>query len=73
MTGLASQFTEEERQALQAYCGLILLDDKDYTSDEILEIYDLVCDEFPYEYDEDGRPLELGWMFEHIIDKLVDL
>lgn len=73
MKGLASIFTEKEQKALQEHCGLVLWDDKDYTSDEILEIYDLVCDTFPYEYDADGYPLELGWIFEHIVDKLVDL
>ena len=73
MSGLASVFTEEERSALQKYCGLALHDDQDYSKEELLEIYDLVCDTFPYAYDQDGRPLELGWMFEHIIDKLVAL
>lgn len=71
MKGLASIFTEKEQKALQAHCGLVLWDDKDYTSDEILEIYNLVCDTFPY--DADGYPLELGWLFEHIVDNLVDL
>lgn len=73
MKGLASIFTEKEQKVLQEHCGLVLRDDKDYTSDEILEIYDLVCDTFPYEYDADGYPLELGWIFERIIDKLVDI
>ena len=73
MKGLASIFTEKEQKALQQHCGFVLRDDKDYTRDEILEIYDLVCDTFPYEYDDDGYPLELGWIFEHIVDKLVDL
>lgn len=73
MKGLASVFSPKEQKALQEYCGIILHDDKDYTDDEILEIYDLVCDTFPYEYADDGRPLELGWLFEGIIYKLVDL
>ena len=73
MKGLASIFTEQEREALRVHCGLALHDDKDYSRDELLEIYDLVCDTFPYEYDDDGYPLELGWIFEHIVDKLVDL
>ena len=73
MKGLASIFTEKEQKALRQHCGLVLQDDKDYTRDELLEIYDLVCDTFPYEYDDDGYPLELGWIFEHIVDKLVDL
>ena len=71
--GLASVFTEKEQTALLEHCGIALSDTKDYTGDEILEIYDLVCDTFPYEYDADGYPLELGWIFEHIVDKLVDL
>ena len=73
MKGLASIFTEQERESLRVHCGLTLHDDKDYSRDELLDIYDLVCDTFPYEYDDDGRPLELGWIFEHIVDKLVDL
>ena len=73
MSGLASVFTEEECSALQKYCGLVLYDHQEYSKEELLEIYDLVCDTFHYAYDQDGRPLELGWMFEHIIDKLVAL
>ena len=73
MKGLASIFTEQEREALLKHCSLTLRDDKDYSRDELLEIYDLVCDTFPYEYADDGRPLALGWIFEHIVDKLVDL
>jgi len=73
MVGLASVFTEKERHALQEYCGIVLNDDREYSKDDILDIYDLVCDTFPYEYDHEGRPLELGWIFEHIVDKLVDL
>lgn len=70
---LASVFTEKERNALQEYCGIVLSDDREYSRGDLLGIYDLVCDMFPYEYDHEGRPLELGWIFENIVDKLVDL
>lgn len=73
MIGLASVFTEKERYALQEHCNIVLSDDREYSKDDLLEIYDLVCDTFPYDYDREGRPLELGWIFEHIVDKLVDL
>lgn len=73
MKGLASIFTDKELAALQEYCGIFLCDDKDYTDDELCDTYDLVCNTFPYEYDDDGSPLELGWLFEHIVDKLVAL
>lgn len=73
MIGLASMFTVKEQQALQKYCGIVLNDDKDYTDDEILEIYELFCETFPHEYDSKGRPMETALLFEHIVDKLVEL
>lgn len=73
MKEFASIFPKKGQKALREYCGLFPRDNKDYTSDGILEIYDFVCDTFPYEYDAAGYSLELGWIFEHIVDKLVDL
>lgn len=71
MTGLKSVFTEEELAFMRTSIGLELSDTKDYTNDELDNIYLLITEELPHDYDDDGTPLETGWMFEHIVDKFL--
>lgn len=72
MTGVRSVFDQEELDFIESSIGLVLSDTKDYTDDELLEIYDLITEELPCEFDEEGYPLKTGWLFEHIIDKFLE-
>lgn len=72
MTGVKSVFSPEELNFMESTIGLQLSDTKDYSPDELLDIYDRITDDLPYEYDEDGTPLESGRLFESIIDKFID-
>lgn len=64
----ASMFTEEVRIALQEHLQIKLSDDYDYSDDEIEELFDRITADFPYSYDDEGEPLEMGRVFEDIID-----
>ena len=68
MKGVRSVFTTEELDFMENTVGLKLSDEKDYTTDELLEVYDQIT-ELPYEYDDEGYPLEAGRLFESIMDK----
>ena len=68
MKNVASMFTEEARAALEASLGVVLTDDRDYTEDELEDLYILITDDFPSEYDPDGEPLRMGQIFEDILD-----
>lgn len=71
MKGVASLFSDEAREALQVQLGIVLSDETDYTRDELSEMYDRVTDNFPYAYDEDGAPEQLGRVFEEIVDTFI--
>ena len=72
MTGVKSVFTSEEIEFMKSSLDLELSDTKDYTVDELLDIQDLITEELPHDYDDEGYPLETGRMFESIIDKFYD-
>lgn len=72
MTGVKSVFTPEEIEFMKSSLDLELSDTKDYTVDELLDIHDLITEELPHDYDDEGYPLETGRMFESIIDKFYD-
>ena len=72
MTGVKSLFTEEELAFMETSIGLELSDDKDYSTDELLDIHVFITDELPYEYDEDGFPEKKGQLFESIVHTTLD-
>lgn len=43
-------------------------DEYDYTEDELSDLYNRIADDFPYEYDDNGEPLELGRIFDILIN-----
>lgn len=71
MTGVRSVFTEKELAFMESAIGLELSDTKDYTDNELDDIYLLITEELPHDFDDDGYPLETGRMFEGIIDKFL--
>lgn len=71
MKGVASLFSSEARKALQDYLGIVLNDEHDYSKEEIVELYEKITDEFPYEYDLNGDPLRKGEIFESILDVFI--
>ncbi len=73
MKNLASLFSLEALRELEKQLGIKIDDNKDYTSDELEELYDKITDEFPYGYGEDGEPLYMGKVFEGIIDVLANI
>ena len=72
MIGVRSVFSEKELDFMKRTIGLELSDTKDYSDAELDAIYDLICDELPCDFDEEGYPLESGRLFESIIDKFYD-
>ena len=73
MTGVASVFTEKDRNALTAHMGVILSDSVDYSFDDLDSLHDNIMERFPYEFDPvTGEPKELALLFESIIDKFQD-
>lgn len=72
MTGVRSVFTKEELDFMKTSLGLEFYDDKDYSDDELLEIYERITQDLPFEYDSDGFPKKSGWLFERIVDKFYD-
>ena len=73
MTGVASVFTEKERNALAVHMGVILSDSVDYSFDDLDSMHDDIMERFPYEFDPiTGEPKELALIFESIIDKFQD-
>lgn len=72
MTGVKSVFSPEELSFMENTIGLHLSDNKDYSNDELLDIYDRITENLPYDYDEDGTPRKNGHLFESIIDKFID-
>lgn len=68
MADLASRFSGEAREELKKQLGIELEDDRDYTEEELLDLYEQITLDFPYSYDADGNPNRLGRIFEEIID-----
>lgn len=68
MKNIASLFSDRARDALQKNLGITLSDDNDYSQDDLEQLYERITDEFPYSFDSDGSPQELGSVFEEIVD-----
>ena len=72
MIGVRSVFTDEELEFMESSIGLELSDTKDYSDDELDDVYWRITEELPHDYDEDGYPLKTGKLFESIIDKFLE-
>lgn len=72
MTKVRSVFTEEELEFMESTISLVLSDDKDYSDDELDDMYWRITEELPHDYDEEGYPLKTGKLFESIIDKFLE-
>lgn len=72
MTKVRSVFTEEELEFMESAISLVLSDDKDYSDDELDDMYWRITEELPHDYDEEGYPLKTGKLFESIIDKFLE-
>ena len=72
MIGVKSVFTPKEQEFMKAAIGVEFSDDKDYSTDELLDIHQRILDDLPCEYDSDGSPKETGQLFEAIVDKFYD-
>ena len=68
MKNIASRFSADARLALKRELDIELSDEQDYTSDELEDLYNRIADDFPYSYDANGEPLELGRLFEEIMN-----
>lgn len=73
MKNIKSIFTDEENEFITKNTGIELNDEHDYSSAELLELYETFEDGLPYDYDnKTGMPLESAQLFESIIDKCSD-
>lgn len=68
MKNVASKFSKTALDALEKELHITLSDERDYTEDELADLYERITDDFPYAYDDSGEPLEAGRIFEEIID-----
>lgn len=68
MKNIASLFSDRARTALKESLGITLSDDRDYSQDELEQLYERITDEFPYSFDSDGSPQDSGMIFDEIID-----
>ena len=71
MKNLAELFTEDARSALKEHLGIALVNDHDYSTDELDEMYEKITANFPYEFDESGEPQRMGLIFESILDVFI--
>lgn len=68
MKNVASLFSSEARKALEEKLGIIFSDEHDYSRHELQVLYERISDNFPYAFDAAGEPLEMGRIFEEIIN-----
>jgi len=69
LKNVASFFPKEALAELKAQLGIELSNEKDYSEDELSDLYNKITEDFPYAYDSDtGGPLHLGRIFESIVD-----
>ena len=68
MKNVASCFSEKARAALKRELNIELSDTRDYSPADLEALYNQITDDFPYSYENDGSPTELGQIFEEIID-----
>lgn len=68
MKNVASYFSTKARAVLKRELNIVLSDEKDYSHSELEALYNRITDDFPYSYEEDGTPTEMGQIFEEIIN-----
>ena len=52
MKNIASRFSTDARLALKRELDIDLSDEKDYSGDELENLYNRIADDFPYSYDD---------------------
>lgn len=68
MKNVASYFSTKARAVLKRELNIVLSDEKDYSHSELEDLYNRITDDFPYSYEEDGTPTEMGQIFEEIVN-----
>ena len=68
MKNVASYFSAKARTVLKRELNIVLSDEKDYSHSELETLYNRITDDFPYSYEEDGTPTEMGQIFEEILN-----
>ncbi len=71
MKNVASLFSDKMKEELKKSLGIEITDEYDYSDDEMEELFYQITENFPYEFDSEGNPLEMGQIFEDIIDVFV--
>ena len=72
MKNISSVFSRDALSALKEQMGIVFNDEHDYSQGELLTLYDRIEENFPYSYQENGEPTELGRIFEEIVDTFHD-
>lgn len=72
MKSISKWFSKDALDELRKM-GIELDDNRDYTDDDLLDLYERITEEFPYAYDEDGMPLRTGKIFEEIVDAFEEM
>lgn len=72
MRNVRSIFDVQQNEMLEEI-NIILVDDKDYTDDELDDIYDAITEHYQVaSFDGNGEPLPIAYKWEEIIDKFFD-
>lgn len=72
MKNIKSLFNDKQNEMLKTI-GVTLLNDKDYTSEELDDIYDKITDHYQVAaFDKNGEPLPIAREWEKIIDTFYD-
>ena len=72
MKNITSMFSKDALSALKGQMDIVFDDERDYSQGELLTLYDRIEENFPYSYQENGEPTELGRIFEEIVDTFHD-
>lgn len=72
MKNITSMFSKDALSALKEQLDIVFDDERDYSQGELLTLYDRIEENFPYSYQENGEPTELGRIFEEIVDTFHD-
>lgn len=72
MKNISSVFSRDALSALKEQMDIVFDDGHDYSQGELLTLYDRIEEDFPYSYQENGEPTELGHIFEEIVDTFHD-
>lgn len=68
MKNVASCFSKEAQDVLKRELHIELSDTRDYSAPELEALYDQITDDFPYSYEDDGTPTDMGQIFEEIVN-----